>query len=196
MQQKCLNLEKFIASALLFSFFSCSSFSDSPQSSHISSTTGAKTWEIHNEGVHFSLTQLLPEQLRAFYVNRGFSLTQIESYASSCVYMTVLRNDNAPGVIHYISNNWKVVFENNSHEMMSIDQWIKRLSAMGVKKSAMIAFRWAQFPAEQEYRPGGDWNQGMLSVGLPPGSQFDISANWNIGEKEYEATLTEVLCAE
>lgn len=64
-----------------------------------------------------------------------------------------------------------------------------------VKKSAVIAFRWAQFPPEQEYRPGGDWNQGMLSVGLPAGSRFDIIATWDIAGNEYRAKLTEVQCA-
>ena len=186
---------KYVNAASMLALLSFSCYADIPQASRTDSATGAKTWGVHVDGVLFSLTQLLPDQVRAFYVNRGFTLEQIESYASSCVYMAVLRNDSAPGTIHYVSNNWPVSVQNRPHELVSVDQWVERLSTAGAKKSAVIAFRWAQFPPEQEYRPGGDWNQGMLSVGLPADSRFDISAQWDIAGKECEARLTEVQCA-
>ena len=157
--------------------------------------TGATTWKIHVHGVSFSLTQILPEQAQAFYVNRGFTLKQIEPYTSSCIYMSVLRNDNAPGMIHFISNNWSVFTEGKSQSLVSVDNWVQQLTTKNTKKSALVAFRWAQFPSEQEYEPGGDWNQGMLSVGLPPGSQFDVIARWDIDGKAYEAKLQGARCA-
>jgi len=186
---------KYIITASMIGLFSFSIHADMPQTHHTDSTTGAKTWETHVDGVHFSLTQILPEQAKAFYVNRGFSLEHIEPYTSSCVYMTVLRNDSAPGVIHFVSNNWLVFVKNKPHQLVPVSEWVKRLSTAGAKKSAVIAFRWAQFPPEQEYKPGGDWNQGMLSIGLPPGSIFDAIAKWDIAGKEYEAKLAEIQCA-
>lgn len=170
-------------------------FADSRQSHHTNSSTGAGTWQIDVDGVHFSLTQILPDQLKAFYVNRGFSLQQIENYASSCVYMTVLRNDSAPGDIHFISNDWSVQVGNKIHKLETVGQWVKRLQSEGANKPAVIAFRWAQFPVEQEYKPGGDWNQGMLSTGLTSGSQFDVVAKWDIAGKPYSAKLAGVQCA-
>jgi hypothetical protein len=165
------------------------------QTHRTDSATGAKTWETNVNGVHFSLTQILPDQINAFYVNRGFSLDQIESYASSCVYMTVLRNDNAPGVIHFVRNNWSILVNNKPHKLVPVSQWVEDLSSIGVKKPALIAFRWAQFPPEQKYEPGGNWNQGMLSIGLPSDSIFDVTAKWDISGKKYEAKLTGVQCA-
>jgi len=156
----------------------------------------AQTWQTHSHGVHFSLTQISPEQAQAFYSNRGFTLQQIESYASSCVYMTVLRNDTAPGTIHYVSNQWSVLVNNKVHSLTTVDEWLQHITDTKVKKSALIAFRWAQFPPEQEYEPGGDWNQGMLSIGLAPASQFDITARWDIEGTDYQATLQGVKCAE
>ncbi len=156
---------------------------------------GAVTWSVTRQGVHFSLTQLLPDQVRAFYVNRGFALKQIEGYAASCVYMTVLRNDDAPGKIHFISHRWRVVQGGEQHPLRSVDDWIEAYADQGVSKPALIAFRWAQFPPEHEYEPGGDWNQGMLSIGLPAGSRFDITATWNIDGQAYESTLEGVECA-
>ncbi len=157
--------------------------------------TGAKTWSTKADGVYFSLTQILPEQVNAFYVNRGFTLDQIKSYAASCVYMTVLRNDTAPGEIHFISNDWSILVNNKPHKLVPVSQWVKQLANMGVKKSSLIAFRWAQFPPEQKYQPGGNWNQGMFSVGLPPESKFDVIAIWDISGKKYQAKLTGVQCA-
>lgn len=183
-----------IVSILVLSSFS--SYADVSQTRRTDSVTGAKTWEIQVDGVHFSLTQLLPDQVRAFYVNRGFTLEQIEPYVASCVYMAVLRNDSAPGVIHYVSSSWPVSMNSRHYELVPVNQWVERLSGSGVKKPAVIAFRWAQFPPEQEYRPGGDWNQGMLSIGLSAGSLFDITVKWDIAGKGYQARLKEVQCAE
>ena len=165
------------------------------QQHSINAVTGAQTWSLATEGVLFSLTQILPEQARAFYVNRGFTLDQINAYASSCVYMTVLRNDSAPGVVHFVTNDWTVSVDQQEHQLKNIGEWIAQLEAGGAQKSPLIAFRWAQFPAEQEYEPGGDWNQGMLSIGLPAESQFDITARWDIEGKPFEAKLKGVRCA-
>lgn len=165
------------------------------QALQVNDVTGVHTWSKNYAGVHFSLTQILPEQGDAFYVNRGFSLEQIKSFTTSCVYMTVLRNDNAPGVIHFIRGNWSLSVDGEPREFRTVDQWVKQLSSAEATKPALIAFRWAQFPPEQEYEPGGDWNQGMLSVGLAAGQVFDITARWDVQGRSLESTLKEVECA-
>ncbi|HHI75581.1 MAG TPA: hypothetical protein ENJ94_00265 [Gammaproteobacteria bacterium] len=158
--------------------------------------TGARTWSASAGGVTLSLTQILPDQLRAFYVNRGFTPAQAEPYATSCVFMTVLRNDAAPGPVHFRSADWRVVKDGFERPPLSADHWIERLRAAGVTQPGLIAFRWAQFPAEQTYDPGGDWNQGMLSIGLPPGSRFDLRARWDVRGESGELLLKEVQCAQ
>ncbi|MCP4187678.1 MAG: hypothetical protein GY763_08775 [Gammaproteobacteria bacterium] len=180
---------------LIIWFIPFTGYANTKQSTSTNQVTGAQTWETHVDGVLFSLTQILPDQLRAFYVNRGFTVEQIESYASSCVYMTVLRNDSAPGEIHFVSNNWSILTDSNSHQIKSVSEWLESFKKRGIKKSAILAFRWAQFPPEQEYKPGGDWNQGMLSIGLPPGITFNVIARWDIAENEYKAKLAGVQCA-
>ncbi|MCP4413995.1 MAG: hypothetical protein GY808_15655 [Gammaproteobacteria bacterium] len=157
--------------------------------------TGVITWSTTSSGVYFALKQLLPIQVMAFYLKRGFSDSQIEPYTQSCVFMAVLRNDSAPGPIHFISNNWPVDVKGQLHRPLSVNQWVDLLSTTEVKKSALIAFRWAQFPIEQQYEPGGDWNQGMISVGLKAGSQFTLLAKWDVKGKPYHAKLQGVICA-
>ena len=161
-----------------------------------SAATGAKTWALSHAGVHFSLTQILPEQGDAFYVNRGFSLEQIAPFTSSCVFMTVLRNDAAPGIVHFVRSQWQVRVDGKSHQFKTVAEWLDYFRAQQVARPALIAFQWAQFPPEQEYEPGGDWNQGMLAVGLSAGQRFDITAHWDVDGAAESATLTEVECAE
>ena len=161
----------------------------------VDETTGIENWETHENGVTFALTQILPDQARAFYVNRGFTLEQAEEYAGSCIYMTVLRNDSAPAVIHFKQEEWSIHFEGKDSAPIPTSDWMEKLKQIGVSKPAMIAFRWAQFPPEQEYEPGGDWNQGMLTTGLAAGTTFDITARWHMNNQQYQGTLENVRCA-
>lgn len=165
------------------------------QSQETDPATGAETWELQTQGVTISLTQILPDQARAFYVNRGFPLAATEAYASSCVFMTVLRNDTAPGVVHFRLADWSVVSAGRSQPLIGLAEWLERLEAHHLDQSALIAFRWAQFPPEQEYQPGGDWNQGMLTTGLPANSRFNLIARWDVAGKSYEGVLQNVRCA-
>jgi len=158
------------------------------------SDTGAGTWSVHAHGVSLSLTQLLPDQLRAFYLNRGFPAEVAEVYATSCAFMTVLRNDAAPGTVAFRLADWTIAGAEIARSPRPVDDWLVEWRRRGLAEPAVIAFRWAQFPPEQEYEPG-DWNQGMLSVGLPPGSGFDLIARWQVAGQTYEGKLTDVRCA-
>lgn len=165
------------------------------QERRVDAATGAETWEAHRDGVAFSLTQILPDQVRAFYVNRGFQLEVAEHFAVACVFMAVLRNDAAPGTIHYVLQDWRVVHDGKTQPPRSVASWMDYWQQFDLGKGALVAFRWAQFPPEQEYEPGGDWNQGMLSTGLPSGSEFDITASWDVAGENYELMLKDVRCA-
>ncbi len=160
--------------------------------------TGITTWETHADGVSFSLTQIYTDQVRAFYVNRGFTLEQTEPYATACVLMVVLRNDNAPGVVHFTLQDWSIIAKGKTRPPMDVERWIKLLEKSGVNKPALIAFRWAQFPPEQEYAPGGDWNQGMMAMGmgLSVGYKVDVIARWDVNNQSYEGILKNVHCAD
>lgn len=146
-------------------------------------------------GVALSLTQILPDQARAFYLNRGLPADATEIYANACVYMTVLRNDSAPGVVHFRQADWSVVSGGESRPPLCVESWFERFQAHALSKSATIAFRWAQFPAEHAYQPGGDWNQGMLTTGLPAAAEFDLVVRWDVAGRSYQGILKNVQCA-
>ena len=165
------------------------------QTHRVDSDTGIETWETRTEGVTLSLTQILPDQARAFYINRGFPAAATERYATSCVFMAVLRNDAAPGVVKFRLDDWDVLVSGERRALISLDAWLESLQAYDLDRAALIAFRWAQFPPEQEYEPGGDWNQGMLTTGLAPDARFDLLARWVVAGKHYEGVLRNVRCA-
>lgn len=156
--------------------------------------TGAETWETRAHGVSLQLTQILPDQARAFYLNRGFPAEAAERYATACVYMTVLRNDAAPGEVGFRLADWRVVTEGRERPPRQVEEWMAVWKELKLPEPARIAFRWAQFPPEQEYAQG-EWNQGMLTTGLPPGGRFDLIARWSVAGKTYEGKLENVRCA-
>lgn len=155
--------------------------------------SGAETWETRAHGATLRLTQILPDQARAFYVARGFRAEDAEPYALACVFMTVLRNDAAPAALGFRLADWRVRVNGEERLLTSVDDWMSQWQRRGLAESARIAFRWAQFPPEQEYERG-EWNQGMLATGLPAGSRFDLVARWQVAEKTYEGVLSDVRC--
>lgn len=156
--------------------------------------TGAGTWETRAHGVHLQLTQILPDQARAFYLNRGFPADAAERFATACVFMTVLRNDAAPGEVAFRLDDWRVAAAGGERPPRQVEEWMAQWQSLGLSEPARIAFRWAQFPPEQEYAPG-EWNQGMLSTGLAPDARFDLVARWSVAGKTYEGKLENVRCA-
>ncbi len=78
---------------------------------------------------------------------------------------------------------------------LSTEDWMNQLGEHESGNAAMLAFRWAQFPAGQAYQPGGDWNQGMLSVGLAPGATFDLNTSWHVDGQQFTGVLNNVRCA-
>jgi hypothetical protein len=155
--------------------------------------TGARTWETRAHGATLRLTQILPDPARAFYLNRGFKAEDVEPYATACVFMTVLRNDSAPGAVGFELRNWRMRVEGQERALPSVEDWMALWRQRGLPEPARIAFRWAQFPVEQEYEVG-EWNQGMLATGLPPGARFDLVARWRVEDQTYEGVLSDVRC--
>lgn len=153
-------------------------------------------WKKTEQGVTFSLKQLYPDQVNAFYIGRGFTKEQIKPYAETCVYTAILRNDTATGRIHFLRKHWQVEYKEKTQNIEENSKWLNAFKQKKVTSSALIAFRLAQLPEEQEYDPNGDWNQGMLSINTPIGTTFDITINWDIKGSPYKLKLKEVRCAE
>ena len=177
--------------ALTFSVIAFWAFPCFAEEAKVSPTLTVQKTE---QGVTFSLQQLLPDQVNAFYLGRGFTSEQIKPYVESCVYTAVLRNDNAEERIHFLRSGWNVKTNDASQTIKTNAEWLTEFTQQQTTPAALLAFDLAQIPEEQEYEPKGDWNQGMLSVGLPADSVFAITIIWDIAGKPYQLTLNEVNC--
>lgn len=156
--------------------------------------TGALEWRTQAHGVTVLLKQITPDAARAFYLNRGFPAAAAERYAMACVFMAVLRNDAAPGELTFRLEDWRIKTASREAAPPSVAAWMAQWNEMGLADAAKIAFRWAQFPPDQEYAVG-EWNQGMLAAGSPADGRFHLIARWTVAGRSYQGVLEDVVCA-
>jgi hypothetical protein len=155
--------------------------------------TALSTWEVDNQGVHLRLTQISPEQARAFMLNRGMDKESVEEFAHTCVYMTVVRNEGKQPIEHKLAY-WHYVPEGGQpRTMLDKHDWLSRWQPRSFSKPVKLAFEWSQFPSEQTFAPG-DWNQGMTTFALPAGSRFDVRYRWRQNGILHEGKLQNVQC--
>lgn len=167
----------------------------------VDAETGLATWQTEAAGVQVRLTQISPDQARAFYQARGFSAEAAERYAGECVFMTVVRNiGDTP--IQYRLADWRYETAGQPpRAIRSKTEWDRLWKRLGVSESARIAFKWAQIPASQVYEPG-DWNQGMTSYSVPRGGHLDLHFVWhtltgvNAVGKTHRGKLEQARCAD
>lgn len=159
----------------------------------IAADTGISTWEVDTSGVHLRLTQITPEQARAFMLGRGMDRQSVEEFAHTCVYMTVVRNDSTQPIEHDLTA-WRYIPKGNQPQpMQTKHDWLSRWQPRNFSKPLKLAFDWSQFPVDQTFSPG-DWNQGMTTFALPPGSHFDVVYRWHQNGKLHEGILQNAQC--
>ena len=157
--------------------------------------TGLVTWQTETSGIQVRLTQISPDQTRAFYQARGFSPEAAERYARECVFMTVVRNIGERPIQHNLAN-WRYVPAGQPpNAIRSKVAWEHLWKRQGVAESARIAFTWAQFPATQTFAPG-DWNQGMTAYSVPRDDPFDLRFVWHAGGQTHSGKLEQLRCAD
>jgi hypothetical protein len=157
--------------------------------------SGLATWQIETAGIQVRLTQISPDQARAFYQARGFSAEAANRYAAECVFMTVVRNIGKTPIEHRLADWRYVVADQPARAIRSKAEWEDLWKQTGVSEPARIAFNWAQFPSVQTFAPG-DWNQGMTAYSVPRGGQFDLRFVWHADGTQYSGTLEHVRCAD
>jgi hypothetical protein len=161
----------------------------------VDTETGLATWQTETAGIQVRLTQISPDQARAFYQARGFPAEAAERYASECVFMTVVRNVGDTPIQHRLAD-WR--YESAGQPPRAIRskaEWDRLWKQLGVSDAARIAFNWAQIPDTQTYAPG-DWNQGMTAYSVPRGGRFDLQFVWRTKGQTHTGKLEQARCAD
>lgn len=157
--------------------------------------SGVESWELRTHGVYLRLTQILPDQLRAFYSARGFDAAAVELIATgACVFQTIFRNESATDAIEFNLADWRSVTAKGEQPLKLERDWQKQWEQRGVSSAARTAFRYALYPTQHRYEIG-DWNMGMTTVTATPGSRFDLRFVWRERHERHEALLRGVRCA-
>ena len=156
--------------------------------------TGLASWQTGQAGIQVRLTQISPDQARAFYLARGFSAAATERYVSECVFMTVVRNVGDTPILHRLAD-WRYVISGQPPQTIrSKTEWERIWKKWGVNESARIAFSWAQIPTTQTFAPG-DWNQGMSTYNVPRDTSFELRFVWRADGKTHRGLIEQVRCS-
>jgi len=167
----------------------------------VSSTTNPETkltgWKLSQDGFELELIQRLPDQTRAFFLARGFSQKLADDIALSCVFQGIGRNIFKSGENKSISvdlRNWQLQVGSKTRSIKQKEQWDAEWDGQAVSTASRIAYRWATFPTQQTFEPVGDYNWGMISFDLPPGTRFDVHVHWLLNGSPQQAWVRNVHC--
>ncbi|HHJ15811.1 MAG TPA: hypothetical protein ENJ80_03850 [Gammaproteobacteria bacterium] len=159
--------------------------------------TGLRYWEWNDQGVLFRLTQRLPDQTRAYLLARGFDAGSADLAATRCMFQSMFKNTRSRGAPAVSINleDWRVhaAGTEKRKQLLTREHWKQVWTQRGVSGAAAIAFEWSLLPTRQEYAPG-DYNWGMTSYGLPPGTRFDLDFSWQREGKLFRGRLDGVEC--
>ena len=159
--------------------------------------TGLRSWTWQHQGISLQLVQRLPDQTRAFFLGRGFSSEDADRIARACVFQTIFRNDGQQP-IDYNLDDWFLIAAQASADrkrpLQTRERWDAIWQQQDTAQAARIAFRWSLLPTVQHFEPG-DYNWGMSSYGLPPGSPFDLTLALSIAGKTITGHIPAVVCA-
>ena len=157
--------------------------------------TGLKYWLWNNDGFLLRLTQRLPDQTRAYFEARGFDKASTETAGTSCIFQTMIKNTgtNPSDKISADIRDWQVISGDVAKPLLHREYWRNYWLDQKQPESARVAFEWSLLPESVEYDIN-DYNWGMSSYGLAPGSQFDLIFTWQRQGKKYQGRINDVIC--
>jgi len=154
-------------------------------------------WQYRDDGMSLRLVQRLPDQSRAFFLARGFSSGHAELIAQSCIFQTVFKNisnTGKPSPLTYNLRNWVISYKGKLGAMKTREDWDTQWQQLKAPQPARIAFEWSLVPTVQTYQ-AGDYNWGMSSFNLKPGSKFDLKLTWRQHGRQRSAVIPGIQCA-
>ncbi|HEC04686.1 MAG TPA: hypothetical protein ENI84_00625 [Thiothrix sp.] len=162
----------------------------------INDKTSLTAWKLKSYPLEIDFRSQPPKSIEAFFIARGFSAEIAERISRQCVFQVIAKNTGTAGdpIIHISLKNWQVKHKDSLKPIKLKEVWDAQWSEGTVSEASRIAFRWATFPAEQVFRPTGDYGWGMVSIGLPAGEVFDLQVVWQQDEAIKKEWLRGMSC--
>jgi len=144
--------------------------------------------------VTLTANPLSSESRMAFYGARGFPEATIRPYAQACGFSFGMQNDGTSTLITRLAD-WHAVSADGKRVALRLPEaWDIEWAKAGVPEAARIAFRWAQFQAENTFQ-SGDWIMGMATLEVPLSGTFRLVARYRDDKGNHEIVLDKLLCA-
>lgn len=131
------------------------------------------------------------EQVTAFYSARGFPAASMAAYAQTCVLSFEFHN-GGPTALHFRLADWQT---GDGARVQPASAWEAAWEKAAIPEAARIAFRWSQFPAEQEFA-AGDWIMGMAALDRRPPGSFHLIARYHDHQGHHDIVLDRISCAD
>ncbi len=154
-------------------------------------------WKLIDDNFQIQLIQRLPDQTYGFFEARGFSKKIATQIANSCVFQTIIKNTSATknATFSVSLKSWKIKSNNTIKSLKLKESWFEDWQTESIKPASHLAFRWATYPTQQDFSPNGDYNWGMISFGLKPGTTFDLQLEWVSEKQKKNAWIKNMTCA-
>jgi len=152
--------------------------------------------QLNLETLRLKLSPLSRDGVKAFFIGRGFSSEHTGYLAEqACVFRSDIgTNSKSNGPLLEIAvDEWIVDNNGKQHTPWLRKQWQKYWQAAGVDEEQQTAFHWAMFPTRQRFATG-DYNWGMFSFMLSPGSRFDLTVTWYVDDEKRSKTIRNLEC--
>ena len=163
----------------------------------VDAENGLQKWHFIDGDIEIELVQRLPDQSRALFMKHEFSRDVVEELALSCMMQTIIRNSGKSGSGQAVSidlTGWRMQHKGVTSGLRLKEQWLASWSDEQASPAARLVVRWGLFPTRQEYLPG-DYNWGLTTYGIAPGSVFDLAVSWEEGGKQRSGKISNIACA-
>lgn len=129
----------------------------------------------------------------AFYGARGFAADAIQPYAQACGFSFGMQNGGATTLTTRLAE-WRAVGPDGRAVRLRLPlEWERQWVVAKVTDASRIAFRWAQFQAENVFEPG-DWIMGMATLEAPLPGKFRLLAHYHDEKGDHEIVLENLAC--
>lgn len=153
-------------------------------------------WNGH--GLRIETAALSHDQVRGFFIGRGFNEVGVNALIDEgCMFRSAIGNDATdPDALHLTihQDEWRLFVDGEERKLRTRADWLPVWDRLGVDVEQRVAFKWALFPETQIFAPT-DYNWGMITFGLPPGTRFDLELVWHEGKIKRTKRFQGMECA-
>lgn len=154
---------------------------------------------IERDGLKLETAPLGADQVRAFFLARGFASADAEHVVeTACLFRSAIGSsftvEGSPEVAVTLTEWRATPVGGKPAAPKAREDWEAIWKSRGVPEDAATAFYWSLFPTEQTFY-ATDYNWGFLTFGLAPGTTFDLSLSWRTGGTSHATTIKGLQCA-